>query len=260
VKSAVGRCATAFAVSRLLLSINPQTTYTPNRWLAGKLFKTYKGSVVAITTMNRYFLDISPEWILNCLMERRALEGNYSSWLVTPKAGTSGVTKKAEGQRRKTLSAQLEWVRNGAPADGNRKAKLECGHILDLLAQEPARSSAWPYLEIYIRRGPRTRDPRHIQADGIAKAYAKLCLYESLLFQSPPAAIVGIIGPQRRRERQQLFRMICRAGEPDKEGPCRVGERGLTFGYVLSIARPHWIYEDGLGRALRRGWIRFLPR
>jgi len=78
------------------------------------------------------------------------------------------------------------------PHGRQAKSKARIGQYLDLLAQDPVKRMA--DLEIYIPPGPRLGD-LVIQAEGVAKSYGENLLYDDLSFKVPPAAIVGIIGP-----------------------------------------------------------------
>src|SRR5690242_4227042 len=76
-------------------------------WLEHHL-REYKGTVIAVTH-DRYFLDNVAGWILE--LDRGygiPWKGNYSSWL-EQKENRLAQEEKAESQRQKTLSRELEW-------------------------------------------------------------------------------------------------------------------------------------------------------
>src|SRR6266498_4837216 len=78
-------------------------------WLEHHL-RDYKGTVIAVTH-DRYFLDNVAGWILE--LDRGygiPWKGNYSSWLEQKQERLAN-EEKAESQRQKTLSRELEWIR-----------------------------------------------------------------------------------------------------------------------------------------------------
>lgn len=88
-------------------------------WLE-RYLQNFPGTVIAVTH-DRYFLDNVAGWILE-LDRGRGIpwKGNYSSWL-EQKEKRLAQEDKAEDERRKTLSRELEWIRmspKGAPCQG----------------------------------------------------------------------------------------------------------------------------------------------
>ncbi|MEO1533263.1 MAG: ATP-binding cassette domain-containing protein, partial [Pseudomonadota bacterium] len=81
-------------------------------WLQKHLIE-YKGTIL-IVTHDRYFLDDITGWILE-LDRGRGIpyEGNYSSWL-EQKAKRLEQEAREDKSRQKTLSRELEWIRQGA--------------------------------------------------------------------------------------------------------------------------------------------------
>src|SRR3954469_8606773 len=78
-------------------------------WLERHL-EEYKGTVVAVTH-DRYFLDNVTGWILE--LDRGhgiPFQGNYSSWLEQKQARLAQ-EEKTDKARRRTIEAELEWVR-----------------------------------------------------------------------------------------------------------------------------------------------------
>lgn len=77
-------------------------------WLE-RYLRNFPGTVIAVTH-DRYFLDNVAGWILE-LDRGRGIpwKGNYSSWL-EQKEKRLAQEDKAEDERRKTLSRELEWT------------------------------------------------------------------------------------------------------------------------------------------------------
>lgn len=190
-------------------------------WLERHLAE-YPGTVVAITH-DRYFLDNAAEWILE--LDRGhgiPWKGNYSSWL-EQKRERLRVEEKQESARQRTLERELEWVRM-APRARHAKGKARVSAYEDLLAadeREQVRTA-----EILIPKGPRLGN-LVVKADGVAKGYGDRLLMESLTFDVPPGAIVGIIGANGAGK-TTLFRMITGQEEPDGGS--------LTLGDTVKLA------------------------
>ena len=93
-------------------------------WLQKHLIE-YKGTCL-IVTHDRYFLDDITGWILE-LDRGRGIpyEGNYTQWL-EQKAKRLEQEAREDKARQKTLSRELEWVRQGAKArQAKSKARLQ---------------------------------------------------------------------------------------------------------------------------------------
>ncbi len=192
-------------------------------WLERHL-QDYEGTVIAVTH-DRYFLDNVAGWILE--LDRGygvPWQGNYSSWL-EQKQQRLALEERQESQRQKTLARELEWL-HMSPKARATKRKSRINAYNDLLNQDAER--AREEREIYIPPGPRLGD-LVIRAEGIAKAYGDRLLYESLAFDVPPGAIVGIIGPNGAGK-TTLFRMVVGQESPDG-GDLRVGDT-VQLGYV----------------------------
>jgi ATP-binding cassette ChvD family protein len=192
-------------------------------WLEQHLQK-YPGTVIAVTH-DRYFLDNVAGWILE-LDRGQGIpwQGNYSSWL-EQKEQRLAREEKAEGERRKTLQRELEWIRM-TPKARHAKSKARINAYEALVSQESERRAG--ELEIYIPPGPRLGNVV-VEADGVSKAYGERLLIEDMTFKLPPGGIVGIIGPNGAGK-TTLFRMITEQEQPDA-GTIRVGET-VTLGYV----------------------------
>jgi len=192
-------------------------------WLEHHL-QQYQGTVIAVTH-DRYFLDNVAGWILE--LDRGygiPWKGNYSSWL-EQKSERLRREEKAEGARRKTLQRELEWIRM-APKGRHAKSQARVNAYEKLMAQEIQQQDK--ELELYIPPGPRLGDVV-IEADGVTKGFEDRLLMESMQFQLPPGAIVGIIGPNGAGK-TTLFRMATNQDQPD-QGVFRVGDT-VQMAYV----------------------------
>ena len=98
--------------------------------------------------------------------------------------------EKSQSARRKTIEAELEWVRaNPKGRQAKNKARLQ--RFKDLV--EAGYQSRNETNEIYIPPGPRLGD-KVIEIDQITKSFGDKLLIDNLSFSLPPGAIVGIIG------------------------------------------------------------------
>ena len=93
-------------------------------WLQQHLID-YKGTIL-IVTHDRYFLDNITSWILE--LDRGngiPYEGNYSSW-IDQKAKRLEQEAREDKSKQKTLSRELEWMRQGAKArQAKSKARIK---------------------------------------------------------------------------------------------------------------------------------------
>jgi len=192
-------------------------------WLEHHL-KEYKGTIIAVTH-DRYFLDNVAGWILE--LDRGhgiPWKGNYSSWL-EQKQERLRLEEKAESERQRTLSRELEWIRM-SPKGRRVKSQARINAYENLLGQNNEKLAK--DLEIYIPAGPRLGSVV-IEADNISKAYGDKILIENLSFKLPPGGIVGVIGPNGAGK-TTLFKMITGSEKPDS-GTFKVGET-VTMSYV----------------------------
>jgi ATP-binding cassette ChvD family protein len=190
-------------------------------WLERHL-QQYAGTIIAVTH-DRYFLDNVAGWILE--LDRGygiPWKGNYSSWL-EQKQQRLAQEAKAESARQKTLQRELEWL-HMSPRARQAKAKARVNQYYNLVGQ--AKERANEEREIIIPPGPRLGDVV-IRAEGIAKSYGDTVLYDSLTFDVPAGAIVGIIGPNGAGK-TTLFRMIVGQEKPDAGT--------LTVGTTVALA------------------------
>jgi ATP-binding cassette ChvD family protein len=192
-------------------------------WLERHL-QQYEGTVIAVTH-DRYFLDNVAGWILE--LDRGfgiPWKGNYSSWLEQKQARLAS-EEKAEGQRQKTLERELEWI-HLTPRARQAKGKARLRAYNELLEQ--SYEKAQQDLEIFIPPGPRLGDIV-IRAEGVSKGYGDRLLIDSMSFDLPPGAIVGIIGGNGAGK-TTLFRMIVGQEQPDS-GSITVGST-VKLAYV----------------------------
>lgn len=214
------------------------------QWLEMHL-QQYKGTVIAVTH-DRYFLDNVAGWILELDRgEGIPWQGNYSSWL-EQKSNRLKMEQKQESKRQKTLERELEWVRM-APKARQAKSKARL-NAYDKLLNEDVKERE-ENLEIFIPNGPRLGN-NVIEAKHVRKCFGDRILYEDLIFNLPPNAIVGVIGPNGVGK-TTLFRLIMGLDKPDS-GEFIVGET-VKLAYVdqqhVEIDPEKTIYETISGGA-----------
>lgn len=192
-------------------------------WLE-RYLQNFPGTVIAVTH-DRYFLDNVAGWILE-LDRGRGIpwKGNYSSWL-EQKEKRLAQEDKAEDERRKTLSRELEWIRM-SPKGRHAKGKARINAYEAMLSHESEKRA--PELEIYIPAGPRL-GKKVIEAVGVSKALGDKELMEDVNFIIPAGAIVGIIGPNGAGK-TTLFKMLVGQEKPDA-GTLTIGDT-VQFAYV----------------------------
>lgn len=198
----------------------------------------YPGTVVAVTH-DRYFLDNVAGWILELDRGRGIpFEGNYSGWL-EQKQKRLETEERQEQARQRTLSRELEWVRQ-SPRARQAKAKARITAFEDLRSQASQITS--DTAQILIPTGPRLGN-LVIEAEHVRKGFGNRLLIEDLSFKLPPGGIVGVIGPNGAGK-TTLFQMICGNEQPD-DGILRLGDT-VTLGYVdqsrdnLDAAKTVW--------------------
>jgi ATP-binding cassette ChvD family protein len=200
-------------------------------WLERTL-QDYAGTVVAVTH-DRYFLDNAAGWILE-LDHGRGLpfEGNYSSWLEQKEARLAQ-EGKADQARRRTLQAELEWVRMPQKAKQS-KGKARLAAYEQLRAEAEAAQQRERELQITIPAGDRLGD-LVIEAQGLRKGFGDKLLIEDLDFMLPPAGIVGVIGPNGAGK-TTLFRMIVAAAEGSTDAAVVPDDGTLRVGPTVDLA------------------------
>ena len=208
-------------------------------WLE-RFLHEYPGTVVAVTH-DRYFLDNVAGWILE--LDRGhglPFKGNYSSWL-EQKHERLAQEGKQEEARQRTLSRELEWIRQ-APRARQAKSKARVNAYETLLSDEFEKSRE--QAQIMIPAGPRLGD-LVLDAEHIAKGFDDHLLIDDMSFRVPPGAIVGIIGPNGAGK-TTLFRMIV-GGETPDSGTLRLGD-SVVLGYVDqsrdTLDPSHTVWEE----------------
>lgn len=192
-------------------------------WLQQHLHD-YAGTVVMVTH-DRYFLDNVTGWILELDRgEGIPYEGNYSSWL-EQKQKRLAQEAKEESARQKTISEELEWIRQ-SPKARQAKSKARIAAFDKLVAD--AGKIAEGQAQIIIPQGPRLGDVV-IEAENVSKGYGNRLLIDNLSFRIPPGAIVGVIGANGVGK-TTLMRMITGQEQADA-GSFRIGET-VVLGYV----------------------------
>lgn len=192
-------------------------------WLERHLAE-YEGTIVAVTH-DRYFLDNVAGWILE-LDRGKGIpyEGNYSSWLEQKQARLMQ-EERSEKARRRTIEAELEWVRTN-PKGRRNKSKARLARYDQLVAEEHA--AKLDEVQIHIPPGPRLGE-KVLKVEGLRKGYGERLLIDDLSFDLPRAGIVGVIGGNGAGK-TTLFRMIVGDEQPD-EGTIELGET-VQLAYV----------------------------
>jgi energy-dependent translational throttle protein EttA len=192
-------------------------------WLEQHLAE-YKGTIVAVTH-DRYFLDNVAGWILE-LDRGKGIpyEGNYSSWL-DQKQKRLDQEERAEKGRRRTIAAELEWVRAN-PKGKRTKSKARLARYEELLAED--RNVKLEDVQIHIPPGPRLGE-KVLSVSDLRKGFGDRLLIEDLSFDLPRAGIVGVIGANGAGK-TTLFKMITGEEQPD-DGTLALGET-VQLAYV----------------------------
>ena len=192
-------------------------------WLE-QFLQQYQGTVVAVTH-DRYFLDNVAGWILE--LDRGygiPWEGNYTTWL-DQKDKRLQQEEKQQAARKKTIAAELEWVRSN-PKARQAKSKARLKRFEELNSQEYQKRAETN--EIFIPSGERLGD-LVIEADQISKRFDDRILFENVSFNIPRGAIVGVIGGNGAGK-STLLKMIV-GKETADDGMLRVGD-SVQLSYV----------------------------
>ena len=192
-------------------------------WLE-QFLKEYQGTVVAVTH-DRYFLDNVAGWILE--LDRGygiPWEGNYTTWL-DQKEKRLAQEEKQQAARKKTISAELEWVRSN-PKARQAKSKARLKRFEELSSQEYQKRAETN--EIFIPAGERLGD-LVVEADNVSKRFGDRILFENVSFNVPRGAIVGVIGGNGAGK-STLLKMLVAQETPDS-GELRIGE-SVQLSYV----------------------------
>ncbi|MEP4734369.1 energy-dependent translational throttle protein EttA [Parvibaculum sp.] len=221
----VALCRLLLAAPDLLLLDEPTNHLDAESiaWLQNYL-KEYTGTVVMVTH-DRYFLDNVTGWILE--LDRGSgipYEGNYSSWLEQKEKRLEQEGRQEEAKQR-TLSRELEWIRQ-SPKARQAKSKARISAYDELLAEAGKQQDG--KAQIVIPAGPRLGGNVY-EADNISKGFGDKLLIDGLSFKLPPGGIVGVIGPNGAGK-TTLFRMLTGQEKPDS-GTLKIGET-VVMGYV----------------------------
>ncbi len=208
-------------------------------WLE-RFLEKYPGTVIAVTH-DRYFLDNVAGWILE--LDRGhgiPWEGNYSSWLEQKEARLK-IEEKQEAGRKKTIKAELEWVRAN-PKARQAKNKARLNRFQELSSREF--QSRQETNEIYIPPGERLGD-LVIEVNHLRKGFGERLLIEDFSCNIPPGAIVGVIGPNGAGK-TTLFRMLTQQEAPEA-GEIRIGDT-VKLAYVdqsrQALNDKHTVWEE----------------
>ncbi|QFS84058.1 putative ABC transporter ATP-binding protein YjjK [Roseivivax sp. THAF40] len=177
-------------------------------WLQQHLID-YKGTIL-IVTHDRYFLDSITGWILE-LDRGRGIpyEGNYSSWL-EQKAKRLEQEAREDKAKQRTLSRELEWMRQGQKArQAKSKARIQAYEEMASQSERERVGKA----QIVIPHGQRLGN-KVIEVANLNKAMGDKLLIEDLTFSLPPGGIVGVIGPNGAGK-STLFKMLTGNEAPD---------------------------------------------
>ncbi len=192
-------------------------------WLQNYL-ANYAGTIVLVTH-DRYFLDQVTGWILEIDRGRGIpYEGNYSSWL-EQKQKRLEQEGRDEASRERTLSRELEWIRQSPKArQAKSKARIRAYDELLEAAGKEQNGKAQIIIPVAERLGGVV-----IEADHLNKGFGDRLLIDDLSFQLPPGGIVGVIGANGAGK-STLFKMLTGDEKPDG-GAIRIGDT-VTLGYV----------------------------
>ena len=212
-------------------------------WLQQHLID-YKGTIL-IVTHDRYFLDNITSWILE--LDRGngiPYEGNYSSW-IDQKAKRLEQEAREDKSKQKTLSRELEWMRQGAKArQAKSKARIKSYNEMADSSERERLTRA----QIVIPNGPRLGS-KVLEVEGLSKAMGDKLLIENLEFSLPPGGIVGVIGPNGAGK-STLFKMITGNEKPDT-GSISLGDT-VDLSYV-DQSRDDLNPDDNVWQAISGG-------
>ena len=178
-------------------------------WLQQHLID-YKGTIL-IVTHDRYFLDEITGWILE--LDRGSgipYEGNYSAW-VEQKAKRLEQEAREDKAKQRTLSRELDWMRQGAKArQAKSKARISA---YEKMAGQSVKERIGK-AQIVIPNGERLGG-KVIDVEGLKIVKGDKLVVDGLDFALPPGGIVGVIGPNGAGK-TSLFRALTGQDEPDE--------------------------------------------
>jgi ATP-binding cassette ChvD family protein len=178
-------------------------------WLQQHLID-YRGTIL-IVTHDRYFLDSITGWILE-LDRGRGLpyEGNYSAWL-EQKARRLAQEAREDKSKQRTLSRELDWMRQGAKArQAKSKARIQA---YEKMAGQSERERVGK-AQIIIPNGERLGQ-KVVEVEDLRLVKGDKLLIDGLTFALPPGGIVGVIGPNGAGK-TSLFRCLTGQDQPDQ--------------------------------------------
>jgi ABC-type multidrug transport system fused ATPase/permease subunit len=213
-------------------------------WLEKHLAQ-YAGRVLAVTH-DRYFLDNVAEWILE-LDRGRAFRTRQLLHLPGEEAGAARVQGKKDAKLSKRLKEELEWVRQNAKGR-QTKSKSRLARYEEMAA-EAEKNRKLDFEEIQIPAGPRLGSVV-IEAKDLKKGFGDRVLIDGLSFTMPRGGIVGIIGPERRRQDHPV-QDDRRPGEADdgESGSARRSRSATSTRTAPASTRPR-----PSGRSSPRAW------
>jgi ATP-binding cassette ChvD family protein len=185
------------------------------QWLERHLDE-YDGTVIAVTH-DRYFLDNVAGWMLE--MERgrgTPYQGNYSSYL-DQKAKRMADADRQEAARKRLLARELEWIRK-TPKARTAKSKARLRNFEKMYAESDTRQD--DAITITIPPGEKLGQ-FVLSVENLTKRFGDRTVIDGLSFEIPPAAILGVIGPNGTGK-TTLLKLISGQLQPDG-GRIRLG-------------------------------------
>ncbi len=163
-------------------------------WLQKHLIE-YKGTIL-IVTHDRYFLDEITGWILELDRGRGVpWEGNYSSWL-EQKAKRLEQEAREDKARQRTLSRELEWIRQ-SPRARQAKSKARINAYEEMAGQSERERVG--RAQIIIPNGPRLGG-KVIEVEVLAQGLWRQPVDRGFVLRPAPRRHRRRHRPERRRQ------------------------------------------------------------